>query len=103
MGLIASSVVSDILFKSDLERKITDLLASYGLPIRINKSFYNKTSFDSKESLLDKLVDIAFTDKKGIDGCLRIILLKEIYHPVIYSTNNRKLIREGFNSILETL
>ena len=103
LGLIASAIVSDILFGSNLEFKITKILKSFKLPTRINKSFYQKTNYTSKKLLLNALVEIAFSDKKGIKGDLRLILLKDIYKPEIYTTNDKNLVRKGFAGILDPI
>ena len=103
LGLISASVVSDLVFGSNLEYKISNLLSSFGLPTRIPRDFFDKTKFLNKESLINQLVKIAFTDKKGVQGQLRLILMEDLFKPVIYQTSDGNLLKQGFSKLLENI
>ena len=103
LGLISASVVSDLVFGSNLEYKISNLLNTFGLPTRIPRDFYAKTKVLNKECLINQLVKIAFTDKKGVQGQLRLILMEDLFKPVIYQTSDRNLLRQGFSKLLENI
>ena len=65
--------------------------------------FFDKTKFLNKESLINQLVKIAFTDKKGVQGQLRLILMEDLFKPVIYQTSDGNLLRKGFSKLLENI
>ncbi|WP_320673469.1 3-dehydroquinate synthase family protein [Prochlorococcus sp. MIT 1341] len=101
LGLIASAFMGDIIYGTQLEEEITNILSSYNLPIRISPKFIEELSYKSKDYLLENLVKKALLDKKGQNRLLRIILLSDLFKPSIYTTDDRELIRSAFNRLLD--
>ncbi|WP_320675304.1 hypothetical protein [Prochlorococcus sp. MIT 1341] len=101
LGLIASAFMGDIIYGTQLEEEITNILSSSNLPIRISPKFIEELSYKSKDYLLENLVKKALLDKKGQNRLLRIILLSDLFKPSIYTIDDRELIRSAFNRLLD--
>ena len=53
-----------------------------------------------KESLVDRVVNLCFKDKKRTKSDLRLILLNGIGKPFIYKTSDRGLIAKGVMEVI---
>ena len=68
------------------------------MPTKIQNDYLKKLKL-SKEELLKKLTEIAMKDKKGKKNRLNLVLLKDIYSPVIYITDDQKIIEQAFEKL----
>lgn len=99
LGITAASRVSDYLFNTSYFDTITALLSKFDLPIKLSKNYFNYSNFGSENDLFEKFMYLCLRDKKGKEGMLRLILLKE-GKPFILKTNDIELLKIGFKSIL---
>jgi 3-dehydroquinate synthetase len=84
------------LVDSDLDKLKLKLL-KYNLPVLFN-------SFDlgaSRDSLVARIVELCFKDKKRSKGYLRLILVNERSQPFIYKTADRDLIEFGVREVIK--
>ncbi len=83
------------LSENDLEMLKT-LLSKFALPISFSASKLGL----SRGSLVDRVVDLCFRDKKRTKTDLRLILLDGIGKPFIYKTSDRELIAKGVMEVI---
>ncbi len=98
LGIISCASISDKIYKTNNIPFIEKLLKNFGLPTKVPNEYLKKLNI-SKEDLLNKLTEIAMQDKKGNKNKLNLILLKDIFSPIIYSTNEYNLIKTGFEKL----
>ena len=98
LGLISCLYLSDILYHTKNISSVRNLLKTFGLPTKIPNDYLKKLKL-SKEELLKKLTEIAMKDKKGKKNRLNLVLLKDIYSPVIYITDDQKIIEQAFEKL----
>lgn len=98
LGLICSSYLSESLYGLNTLKRVTTLLEKYDLPVRLDSSFLKE--FSSKNDLIEYLVKLSLKDKKGRRGKLRVVLLQDFYSPVLWETNDTKLLAEAFRCIV---
>ena len=98
LGLISCLYLSDKLYHTKNISSVRNLLKTFGLPTKIQNDYLKKLKI-SKEELLKKLTEIAMKDKKGKKNRLNLVLLKDIYSPVIYITDDQKIIEQAFEKL----
>ncbi len=98
LGLISCIYLSDKIFKTHNLTLIKELLLKFNLPTKIPEEYIHKLGL-SKEVLLEKLVETTMNDKKGKGGKLTLILLNDFYNPVLFKTDDKSIIKEGFEEI----
>jgi 3-dehydroquinate synthetase len=93
LGMIAIfriSIQLGYLCEKDLQL-LKAMLSKFMLPI----SFSANQLGLSRESLVDRAVNLCFKDKKRTKSDLRLVLLDGIGNPFIYKTSDRELITKG--------
>lgn len=98
LGMIAVfriSVQLGYLSENDLEMLKT-LLSKFALPTSFSASKLGL----SRESLVDRVIDLCFKDKKRTKSDLRLILLDGVGKPFIYKTSDRELIAKGVMEVI---
>ncbi len=75
---------------------LLNLLDKYNLPTHVSASSLGLT----RNQLIDRVVKIAFKDKKRTSAGLRLILLNGKGNPIIYNTTDPELIRSGVKEIV---
>tara|TARA_Y100000589_G_C27125359_1_gene618278 strand:+ start:46 stop:1182 length:1137 start_codon:yes stop_codon:yes gene_type:complete len=98
LGMVSCLYLSDKIFQTNNINILERLLKNFGLPMKIPNEYLNKLNI-SRGELLNRLTEIAMQDKKGKKNKLNLILLQDIYTPVIYSTDNHKIIKEAFEKL----
>ena len=98
LGLLCSSYLSETLYGLNTLKRVTNLLEKYNLPVRLDSIFLE--DFSGKQGLVEYLVKLALKDKKGQRGKLRVVLLQDFYSPVIWETDDQKLLAEAFKCII---
>ena len=99
LGMVSALYLSDKLFKSNITQEYLEILENFHLPIKLSKNYLRLVKYKNKQDLLNNLISIAFSDKKGAKGELRLILIKN-NKPIIYPTSDKNLLRYGFEKIL---
>lgn len=99
LGMISALHLSDKLFGSNLTKGYIEILKKFNLPTKLSTEYIDQIGLKNKQLLLDQLVSITFTDKKGAKGLLRLILIND-GKPIIYNTNDKNLIEYGFKKII---
>ena len=83
-----------MLAESDLQRQ--DLLLAHDLPIAFKAS-----EIDMKPPrLVEKVVELAFKDKKRTTKSLRLVVIDSWGNPLIYPTDDRNLIKSGVEEVI---
>ena len=77
-------------------RLLKNLLSRFNLPI----SFSSRNLGLSRESLVERVVNLSLKDKKRVKSELRMILLDGIGHPFIYNTADTELIADGVREVI---
>lgn len=98
LGLICSSYLSETLYGLNTLKRVTTLLEKYSLPVRLDSVFLK--DFSREKDLIEHLVNLSLKDKKGRRGKLRVILLQDFYSPVMWETDDTKLLAEAFKCIV---
>ena len=98
LGLLCSSYLSETLYGLNTLKRVTNLLEKYNLPVRLDSIFLE--DFSGTQGLVEYLVKLALKDKKGQRGKLRVVLLQDFYSPVIWETDDQKLLAEAFKCII---
>jgi 3-dehydroquinate synthase len=76
---------------------LISVLTAYNLPTSIDASILSI----SRERLIDRIIDLAFKDKKRIKKVLRLILLDGVGNPFLYETDDRDLIQIGVEPLIQ--
>lgn len=98
LGMLAVFYISKhlgYLNASDIDWLMSSLTA-YNLPTSLQASMLAV----SRESLVDRIIDLAFKDKKRIKKTLRLILLDNIGNPFIFESDDRELVRVGVEAVV---
>lgn len=82
---------------SQLER-LRELLEKFGLPTE----FPSSSMSQSREILIDLIVERAFKDKKRTQDELRLIVIRGWGHPELHVTSDSNLIRMGVEEVIST-
>lgn len=98
LGMIAIfriCISRGLLQESDMER-LKGMLSEHGLPI-----YFEASSVDmSAERLSEKVVDLAFKDKKRTSNKLRLVVVNGWGRPELYPTDNPELIALGVKEVV---
>lgn len=86
IGMVLAARVSEYLYgHSELERKVSDLLQAYGLPVEL-------TNVDwSADDILEKM----YSDKKVKAGSLNLVLLKELGKAELVANVSPELVKRA--------
>jgi len=64
--------------------------------------FFNSLDLGtSRDSLVERIVELCFKDKKRTQDCLRLILVNESSQPFIFKTSDRDLIEIGVREVIK--
>ena len=99
LGMISAFHLSDKLFGSKMTDYYIALLKRYKLPTKLSEEYLDLVDYKNKEQFFNQLVALSFSDKKGAEGSLRLILIKD-NNPIIYKTNDKKIIEYAFEKVL---
>jgi 3-dehydroquinate synthetase len=72
-------------------------ILKYKLPVYFNSLDLGT----SRDSLVERIVELCFKDKKRTQDSLRLILLDESAQPFIYKTSDRELIEFGVREVIK--
>lgn len=75
---------------------LKQILLKYDLPVNFKSSLLQA----SRKSLIDRIVDLSFKDKKRTASKLRLVLIDEKNQPFMFMTSDRNLIRIGVEEIV---
>ena len=99
LGLCCCIALSDSLYGTNRLPGLQRTLQKLSLPTRIPSEFRDLVPC-AADMFVDTLVDVAFADKKGIGGSLRLVLLDAHGQAVLFPTNNRDLMRQAFLAVV---
>lgn len=85
----------DLIEDSQLER-LRELLEKFGLPTEFSAT----TMSQSRERLIDQVVERAFKDKKRTQDKLRLVVIRDWGHPELHITSDSNLIRIGVEAVI---
>ena len=100
LGMVCATSLSDNIFGTNNLPYVKSLLEAFNLPIYLPDSFLEFSGCKSKNNLLETMVELSMTDKKGKGSQLRLILLKDIGDPFIYKIDKKEPVLNAFNSII---
>ena len=100
LGMVCACSLSDRLYGTSNLDYVKNLLTRYNLPVSLPHSYRHLCHLEDNIHLADILTDIALKDKKGSMNKVRIVLLKDIGNPILYTTSDRELLKTAYQSII---
>lgn len=95
LALFRIAIHLGYLSEGDL-KLLKSILSKFMLPISFNASQLGL----HRESLINRVVDLCFKDKKRSKSALKLILLRGIGNPCVYETSDRELIAKGVMEVI---